>query len=383
MHICYITSEFPKQGFPHGGVGTFIATMAKSLVEKGISVSVIGLNYENKYEEEIVNGIKIYRLQVKKTKGLQWFYNSKVIARKIQEVHAENPIHVVETSELGLAFIPKIKSITYLIRLHGGHHFFVAAENRKKEWWKVFQEKRSFKKADEIVAVSHYVGETTSKLLRLNDREIQVIYNPIDTRKFYQSDSTKLEKYSIFFAGSIIEKKGIRQLVQAINLLIDQYPGVHLYVAGRDANLPGTNIPYRPILNKEINEKIKPHITFLGVIANDKIINYIEKAEVCCYPSHMEAMPLAWLEVLAMGKIFIGSKTGPGIEAVSDKQTGFLVDPFSPEDIAKKISWVFDHPEEAKEIGECARKVAIQKFDLSIIVQQNIDFYTRIVGKKR
>ena len=39
MHICYITSEFPKQGFPHGGAGTFIATIAKALVEKGISVS--------------------------------------------------------------------------------------------------------------------------------------------------------------------------------------------------------------------------------------------------------------------------------------------------------------------------------------------------------
>lgn len=45
MHICFITSEFPKQGFPHGGVGTFVTTIGKALVEKGVRVSVIGMNY--------------------------------------------------------------------------------------------------------------------------------------------------------------------------------------------------------------------------------------------------------------------------------------------------------------------------------------------------
>lgn len=379
MHICFITSEFPKQGFPHGGVGTFVATIGKALVEKGVRVSVIGMNYIDTTETEIKDGINIYRVTAKKQKGLQWYFNTKAIANKIKEIHRKTPIDFVETAELGLAFLPKLKGIKYVIRMHGGHHFFTEAENRKKEWWKVFQEKRSFSKADYVIAVSEYVAETTRKLLHLGNRPLKVIYNPIDLTKFYQSDNSKIKKFSIFFAGSIIEKKGIRQLIQSLNYLINDFPKIHLYIAGRDTNLPGTSIPYRPILEKEINDKIRPHITFLGVVPHNLIVQHIEQAEVCCYPSHMEAMPLAWLEVLAMGKVFIGSTTGPGFEAVSDNITGLLSNPHNPKDIAEKIKWVFDNPEKAKEIGLNARKHVLENFDIKKIVHENIDFYKSIL----
>src|SRR5690554_4889746 len=209
MHICFITSEFPKPNFPHGGVGTFVATLGKALVEQGIKVSVIGLNYIKKEETEHINGITVYRVIAKKQKGLQWYFNSRAIANKIKEVHQQNPIDIIETAELGLAFLPKIKEIKYVIRMHGGHHFFAKAENRKTEWWKVLQEKRSFRKADHILAVSNYVAETTRNLLNLGERNIEVIYNPIDVSKFYACDVAKIKEHTIFFAGSIIEKKGI------------------------------------------------------------------------------------------------------------------------------------------------------------------------------
>ena len=102
-------------------------------------------------------------------------------------------------------------------------------------------------------------------------------------------------------------------------------------------NVPGTKEPYKPILEKSISDKIRPHISFLGLVPNNEIPNHIEKAQICCYPSHMEAMPLAWLEVLAMGKVFLGSNTGPGPEAVLDNVTGFLINPHHPKEIADKI----------------------------------------------
>lgn len=371
MHICFITSEFPKTGFPHGGVGTFIATLSKALVEKGITVSVVGLNYTNKKETEHIDGVVVYRLVPKKIKGLQWYYNSKVVAQQIKELHQIQPIDFVETTELGLAFLPKLKGIQYVIRMNGGHHFFAQAESRPTEWWKVFQEKRSFKKADHIIAVSKYVGETTRSLLQLGNRPIEIIFNPIDSTKFHSCDTRKIQPYTLFFAGTIIEKKGIRQLVQSLNYLVDEYPQVHLFIAGRDANLPGTTTPYRPILEQEINEKIKSHITFLGVVPNSEIKNHIEQAQICCYPSHMEAMPLAWLEVLAMGKTFIGGVTGPGPEAVLDGVTGLLADPHDPKDIAAKIKYLFEHPQKGIEMGFAARERVLKEFDINSIVLQN------------
>ncbi|HSD14407.1 MAG TPA: glycosyltransferase family 4 protein [Flavobacterium sp.] len=382
MHICFITSEFPKSGFPHGGVGTFVATLGKSLTENGIKVSVIGLNYTSNEEKEIINDIAVYRLTPKKVKGLQWLFNSRAISKKIEAVHKENPIDFVETPELGMAFLSKIKGIEYIIRMHGGHHYFAKAENRSVEWWKAFQEKRSFKKADHIIAVSKYVSETTRTLLGLGEKPIEVIFNPIDTNKFFNATNEKTVPHTILFAGSIVEKKGIRQLVESMEYLIEEFPDIHLLIAGRGGNFPGTKVPYMPELEKTITSKIKPYITFLGVVPNDEMPQVIATSHICCYPSHMEAMPVAWLEVLAMGKIFVGSTAGPGPEAVIDNVTGVLANPHSPEDIAKKIKWVLEHSDESKAMGQNARTDISKRFGIEVIVNQNIEFFKSLLYKK-
>jgi len=216
--------------------------------------------------------------------------------------------------------------------------------------------------------------------LKLENRKITILYNPIDSERFYQSDRNKIEPFSILFAGTIIEKKGIRQLVQSLNYLVDDFPMIKLYIAGRDAILPGTKTIYRPILENEINEKIKNHIVFLGTIPNFDMPQYIEKSNLCCYPSHMEAMPLAWLEVLAMGKTFVGSVTGPGCEAVEDNKTGLLADPFNPKDIANKIKYIFENKEEAIQLGINARAKVLKDFDVDIMVEKNILFFKSLLG---
>lgn len=378
MHICFITNEYPKKDFPHGGVGTFVQTLGKSLTEKGYKVSVVGMNYRAFDEIEKDGSITIHRLKPSKVKGLIWFFNAQKVNSKIKEIHKKNPIQIVETAELGLAFLNKLKGIKYIIRMHGGHHFFSLAENRNINKWKAYQEKKSFSKADHVLAVSKYVSETTKTLLGLKDLDVTIIYNPVNTNKFYESDSNKFKEHAIFFAGTIVEKKGIRQLVQALDYLIDEFPNVILKIAGRDANIPGTKLPYRSSLEKEISDRIRPHIIFMGTIPNTDIPKEIESAQLCCYPSHMEAMPLAWLEVMAMGKVFLGGDAGPGKEAVIDGKTGFLVDPHNPELIAKKISHIFNNYDEAVKIGKNGRKRVLKEFDINVVLDKNINFYKNI-----
>ena len=36
MHICFLTNEYPKAGFPHGGLGSFVKTMAEALVKNDV-----------------------------------------------------------------------------------------------------------------------------------------------------------------------------------------------------------------------------------------------------------------------------------------------------------------------------------------------------------
>lgn len=377
MHICYITAEYPVLNLSHGGIGSFVKTLGTKLVNHKINVSVIRLSNVKKLQLINDQGINVYLLPKSKL-PFSFFFNSIKINLLLKKINKKVKIDIVETSELGLAFLKKIKGVKFVIRMHGGHHFFAIAEKRPLEWKKVWQEKKSFKKSNAIVAVSNYVADTTKKLLNL-DKKIAVIYNPIDVTKFYQSYINKIDKQTIFFAGTVVEKKGIRQLIQSLNYLIEDYPNIKLIIAGREGKNPKTKEPYKPFLKKFINENIKNNIKFLGAVNNKRIPELIEKAHVCCYPSHMEAMPIAWLEVLAMGKTFIGSNIGPGKEAIINNETGYLVNPFDPKEIAEKIKYVFENREKAILIGKNGRKRVLNNFNIDLLVKENILFYKNVV----
>ena len=375
MHIVFLTSEYPKEGYPHGGVGTFIRILARELVKNGIEVSVVGLNYTANDEVEDDEGVNIYRYKRSKVKKMGWLLNNKLLNKALKELHKKQPIDVAESTELGLAFIHKIPDIKYLIRMNGGHHFFAESENRDVEPWKAFQEKRSFNKADHIIGVSKYVLDHTAKYIDFNKKRGQEIYNPANLKRFYPADYSKEIKGRIFFAGSICEKKGIRQLVQALPQIKSQVPEAHLVIAGRDTKIRGTQKSYIEYLKTEIPTEVKDDIHFLGSIDNKQIPTAIEKAEVCVYPSHMEAMPLAWIEVLSMGKAFVASKLGPGSEAVKHGETGLLCNPLDLDDLADQVIYMLQNRDEAHLMGQNAIKDINKRFSLKVLLDQNIEMY--------
>lgn len=379
MHICIITHEYPKSGFAHGGIGSFIKTLAPKLIENNVQVTVVGLNYHNVYEYEEDRGVKIYRLDYFNKRGFGWYFGAKAIQKKIAEIHKENPISIVESSELGLAFINKIPSIKYVIRLHGGHHFFAESENRKIEFWKGFQEKRSFKKADAFIAISNYVKTHTEKYLSYRNKPVGLIHNPINTR-FFEPLNNPINRHSIVFAGSVCEKKGVRQLIQSFPMVKEKFPDATLEIYGREWFFPnGTT--FTELLQKEELPKlgsVTKDIRFHGLINYDQIPDKYSRAQVCVFPSHMETQGLVAPEAMSMKKMVVFTNKGPGPETIVDYETGLLCDPYNPQDIADKINWVFENEAQVSVIENKAREYVLGKFSIESILAKNLDFFNRI-----
>jgi len=384
MHVCFITNEFPKPGYPHGGIGTFIATLSKVLVEKGIEVSVIGKNYTPNEEIESINGVKVYRLYAKKIKGLEWYFNTQVIAKRIKAIHSESPIDIVEASDMGLAFLPKLKGISYVIRMHGGHHFFSESEKRKVGVWKGFQERLSYKNADAFIAVSDFVKTHTSKYLSLENRPVERINYPINLDHFQPLKITS-KSFKIVFAGTICEKKGIRQLIEAMAYILEEFPDATLDICGRDWFYPNGD-SYIEMLNETEIPKLKQgsdSVTFKGVIDYNELPKVYASAHVCAFPSHMETLGLVAPEAMCMAKPVLFTKEGPGPEVISHGNTGLLCNPYDPSDIAEQIKWIFQNPKAADEMGVNARESVLKNFNIDIIVEQNIAFYDRIINSNK
>lgn len=378
MHIVFLTDEYPQPNIPHGGVGTFVQTIARELIKNNIEVTVIKMNHTLINREENDYGVKVCHIARSTVKGLKWFFNSQKIQKKLTQTHEIQPIDIIEGPEMSFSFIRKIPNVKYLIRMHGGHHFFADAENRKINWWKAFQEKKSFNKADYVVGVSEYVMSHTSRYINFRSKNVGVVFNPANLNRFYKADITKAIEGRILFIGTICEKKGIRQLVQAMPRIKKKIPQAHLVIAGRDWLFPGTNESYTAYLKTFIDDSVKNSIEFLGTLKNEQLPIEIEKSQVCCLPSHMEAMPLAWIEVMSMGKPLVASNLGPGSELIQDSVTGLTCNPLDIDQLAEKVIYMLRHKEAAANMAGKARQFAIENFNLKNVIQKNIDLYHQI-----
>ena len=233
---------------------------------------------------------------------------------------------------------------------------------------------------DAFIAVSQYVKNHTSKYLRL-EKLTRIIFYPVNNEHFAPETSISVEKNSIVFAGTVCEKKGVRQLIQAFPFVKEKYPEAKLNIYGRDWLFPDGSSYIEMLKAKEL-PKIQPFdndVIFKGTVSYDGIPEVYAKATVCVFPSHMETLGLVAPEAMLCEKPVVFTTLGPGPEVIVDGYNGYLANPYEPKNIADQILKVFDNDEEAKRIAKIARQTVLEKFNPEIIVQQNIDFYTEIV----
>jgi glycosyltransferase involved in cell wall biosynthesis len=381
LHICFLTDHYPEPGGKTGGIGVFVQTLGRMLVQNGVQVSVVGAGY-NATSIKSDEGVQVYRIKKSKWPVAKFAQHIWQLNSIIKKIHKKKPIHIIECSEVGLVSVRKIKGVKKVIRMHGGHHFFIHAQQMQLVLKTVWQEKISFKIADAICAVSQYVNTETAKYLNYNPANTTIIPNGVIPQNIQKlAVNTPIIPGRIVFVGTICEKKGARQLVQAFAAIKAAVPNATLYMVGPDWFFPNGE-SYTTYLQQYITPNIAPFITFTGPLANTEVPKLIASAQVSAYPSHMEAMPIAWLEAMALGKPILASNTGPGPEVITHLQQGILCNPYEPQSIANGIIELLTNSELAQQLGLNAMLKVQQHFDMQVLVHQNIAFYNSVVNNK-
>jgi glycosyltransferase involved in cell wall biosynthesis len=379
MHICFLCNEYPPG--KHGGVGSFTQTLARALVKRGIKVTAIGTYPIGSRVTEDDEGVQIIRLPHTRLKRMGFLVNGARLRRELAQIHTELPIDILEGPELSLAAVPAGFPAAKVIRMNGGHHFFAVTLGKKPRAWRSWLERRSFGRANHLCAVSSFVAETTRDLLHLNGRQIEILPNPVDTGFFRPRTEVKDERGLILFVGTVCEKKGVRQLIEAMPQIIKEMPDAKLQIVGRDWLDPHTDQSFINYLTTLIPLELKPHIVFSGPVEHSLLPGLIALSTVCVYPSHMEALPVAWLEGMAMGKAVVASKTGPGPEVIEDGVSGLLCDPHAPGSIAEKVITLLKSADLRREVGNKAQNRVRDFFSVDVLVDRNQNFYRRCIAE--
>ncbi|MCH9661009.1 MAG: glycosyltransferase family 4 protein [Bacteroidetes bacterium] len=378
MHIVYLSGEYAL--WATGGVGVFLQTIGRGLVKDGHMVTVLGVGNSNEEIEIDDEGVRIIRLPKNTSKLPNFWINSKRLNARLKSIHQGTPIDIIESAEGGLAFISKRHPAKKIIRLHGGHHFFAEAEKRGINKRKGIIEYRSFKKADAFIAISQYVKSHTQKYLSYHGKPISVIASAIDTN--VPIPDVVAQNDRVLFAGTICEKKGVRQLLQAFKLVRDKYPNKELELYGRLNWVYPDGVLYLDRLKEELAIEYFEQVHFRGSVPRNELDAKYAAASFCIFPSHMETQGLVSIEAMLLEKAVVFSKYGPGPETIEHGKTGLLCDVYSPNDIAEKMIWCIENPEEARQLGVAARKKVKETYNLKRILNKNIAFYNTLLNER-
>lgn len=376
MHICFLCDEYPPG--PHGGIGSLTQTMGRAMVARGHRVTVVGIYRVPHRKEDADQGVRVIRLPHSPLPWTGFIVNGARLRAALRRINDDTPIDMIEGPELGFAMLPRSFPSAKVIRLHGGHHFFAVTLGKKPRPWRSWLERRSFSRADHLCAVSHFVADVTRPLLHLGTTPIEVLPNPVDTSHFQPSPETPADGL-IVFMGTLCEKKGVRQLVQALPAVLGTVPNARLMLLGRDSHDPVSGGSYAEMLRTLLPHEQTQRIEFAGHVGRGELPAVLARASVAVFPSHMESQGLVIVEAMASGKAVVTTGTGPGPEIVEDGVSGLLCDPHVPASIAQQIIAVLTNSDLRTRLGAAARIRAVNVFSEEALVARTEAFYARCV----
>ena len=380
MKIAFLTPEYPhlKTG-SSGGLGTSIKNLAVGLVAAGCTVRV--LVYGQK-EDSIFDdtGICVQQIKNVKLKGLSWYLTRKKLQQIIDTLYQKKEIDLVEASDwTGITSFIRPKKCPIVIKLNGSDTYFCHLDHRPVKWINKFHEKRALNIADALLSVSQFTADITNAVFHF-DKKFFIIPNCIDTNVFSNDVYSTISDNTLLYFGSLIRKKGLLELPLIFNEVIRKSPNTKLILVGKDVrDIESGNVSTWQMMQGLFSPAAFLNVTYLGAVPYDEIKNQISRATVCVFPTFAEALPVSWIEAMALEKPIVASNIGWAPEVIDDGFNGFLVHPKDHLHYAAKIIHLIQDGDLQKEFGLAAKKKVSEKFSIQIVAQQSLVFYQSLI----
>src|SRR5690606_17448007 len=322
--------------------------------------------------------IHFYKIKNIKVKGLSLVLTQKKVERLINSLYGSGKIEIVEAPDW-TGFTAFINSkCPLVIKEHGSDTYFCHLEKRPVKLKNKFLEKRVLQKADGIISVSAFTGALTKKLMGLQ-RNFAVIPNSIDV-SYFQPKNSESEKLTILYFGTLIRKKGLVELPEIFNRVHQANTNVELTLVGKDSGdiKTGTNSTWQ-LMQPLFDESAIKKVTYLGAVDYSKIQDLIQEATVCVFPTFAEALPVSWLEAMAMEKPIVASNIGWANEMIENGKEGFLVHPTNHKKYAERILELLENSDKRHVFGKAAREKVKARFSHDLVAKKSIEFYKTIL----
>jgi glycosyltransferase involved in cell wall biosynthesis len=376
--LLVLTSTYPR--WPKDHIPAFVHELARRLT-KNFEVTVLAPHDPGAAVEETMDGVQVFRFRYAPerleslaygggipsnlkqrpwlTLVMPWFLTAQFLAalrlmRKLKPdiVHA----HWLLPSGLIATLVQELASKRFrLVTTAHGADVHLSGNMFSRLL------KREVLRSSDLVAV---VSPSLQAELHRQMPSVKTCLAPmgVDLQSRFVPGKSVTQEPVLVFAGRLVEKKGVSDLLQAMPIILDQVPDTRLLIAG-DGPLAGE---LRQLCRRMALENC---VEFLRSVANDRLPELLRGAQVITLPFRIgedgdqEGLGLVTIEAMGCGVPVLVGNVPAVSDVVTHDRTGWLVSSGQPQAIAEGVITLLGNPELRQRLATQARTEVVRKYD--------------------
>ena len=300
-----------------------------------------------------------------------------LILLKLYKIFKEFKPDIIHTWDYMTTFysIPIAKMLKTKI-LNGSIRYGLSIKRLGKLW---ILGKLLFPFSDVIVANS-LSGLNVHKLAP--SRKNRCIYNGFDFKRTKSLADKEIirkrfginTKYVVGMVANFVNAKDYQTYLSAAQMVIEKRHDVSFLCVGDGYNLKKSK--------EDLRKEFSSNILFLGKQTDiESIINIFDVGVLSCNTKgHAEGISNSILEYMALAKPVITTDSGGTKEIVNNRKTGYIINPFSINEMVVGINNLLNNKELRKEMGIAGQKRIKEFFSNDRMVNSFVDFYQELSG---
>jgi glycosyltransferase involved in cell wall biosynthesis len=177
----------------------------------------------------------------------------------------------------------------------------------------------------------------------------------------------------VTLVGRLTAQKGIDTLLDAAVAVRDRFPGALFLIAGDG--------PDRAALEARTRAHgLNGAVRFLGF--REDIPHILAASDIVVMPSRSEGLPHLLLEALAVGRPVVASCVGGIPDVVRDGETGLLVAPDAPDQVAASVLRLLAEPAAAAELARAGQRFVQRHCSVEIAARRLASVYRAVLAER-
>lgn len=214
--------------------------------------------------------------------------------------------------------------------------------------------------AEKITVVSSAMQQGISKLVPTIQLPVVAPMGTDLQHFFIPNQQVERKPYQLLFVGRLVKAKGLEYLLQALPIILKNYPEVMVNIAGHGADLEAFKL-----MVKELD--IEQQVSFMGALSHSELVPQYQQASIAVFPFIQEGFGLVTVEAMGCECPVVVSDIPAIQDIIIDGETGLLAESKNAEDFARQIMTLLASPEKAQLLAKHGRDYVVERFDLELI----------------